>query len=162
MFTTVDSPSARFLRVYLVTETGEVPVLMPRELNKLSHQVRVMPRVKRLAELTDRLRKGTWVPLTMVSASQHYQDLLRAAGDDYRDSADDIQYQVQNSTPYLDFEDIQLVRMLGKNEPLSTDKPLKITGVRVEVWRYLFDQEELALRASKVTQMSSGDSQGEL
>ena len=29
MFTTVDSPSARFLRVYLISETGEVPVLVP-------------------------------------------------------------------------------------------------------------------------------------
>ena len=102
MFTTVDSPSARFLRVYLTSESGEVPVLIPRELKKLSQKVRVMPSKERLEELVDKLRKGTWVHLTMVSALQHYQNLLRAAGDEYQDSADDVQYQTKDSSPYID------------------------------------------------------------
>ena len=155
MFTTVDSPSARFLRIYLISATDEVPVLVPRKLRKQSNKARVLPSMDRLATLVERLHEGTWVPLTMVSASQHYQDLLRAAGDEYLGSADDIQYQSRDSTAYLDFADIKLYRMLDEDEPLSTDKPLNITGVRVEVWNYRFDREELVLRAVKLAEMSS-------
>lgn len=162
MFTTVDSPSARFLRVYLISDTGEVPVLIPRELKKLSQKVRVMPSKERMGELTNKLREGTWVPLTMVSATQHYQDLLRAAGSEYQDSADDIQYQAKNSVPYIDFEQIQLVRMLGEDEPFTTDKPLKIKAVRLEVWKYSFDRKELVLNASKIAQVSSEETAREL
>lgn len=155
MFTTVDSPSARFLRVYLMSDSGEVPVLIPSELRKLSQKVRVMPSKPRLEELTGALRNGTWVHLTIVSASQHYHDLLRAAGEEYQDSADDIQFQTQDSPTSIDFEKMQLVRMLGPDERLSDDKPFKVTGARVEVWRYLFDREALVLRASKITEHSS-------
>jgi len=162
MFTTVDSPSARFLRVYLISETGEVPVLIPRKLRKLSHKVRVMPSKERLMKLSEKLREGTWVHLTMVSATQHYQNQLRAAGKEFQDSADNIQYQIQDSTPYIDFEQLQLVRMLGEDEPLTTDKQLKVTGVRVEVWKYLFDREELVLRASKITHIASGENSSDV
>ncbi len=154
MFTTVDSPSARFLRVYLSSESCEVPVLIPSQLAKLSHQVRAMPSRPRLEALARALRDGTWVHLTMVSASRHYQDLLRAAGDEYRDSADDIRFRQDRPTS-IDFEQMQLVRMLGPDERLSDDKPVRVTGVRVEVWRYLFDREALVLRGGKITEYST-------
>jgi len=155
MFSTVDSPSARFLRVYLKSDAGEVPVLVPSEVRELSHKVRVMPSKRRLEELTETLRNGTWVHLSVVSASQHYHDLLRAAGDEYQDSADDIQVQIQAGPARIDFEEMKLVRMLGKDEGPSDDEPLVVTGARVEVWRYFFDREALVLRARKIAQHAS-------
>ncbi len=155
MFSTVDSPSARFLRIYLKSDEGEVPVLVPDEVRELSHKVRVMPSQRRLAELADTLRNGTWVHLSVVSATQHYHDLLRAAGGEYQDSADDIQVQTQPGPARIDFEGMKLVRMLGEDEGPSDDKPLVVTGARVEVWRYVFDREGLVLRARKIAEHAS-------
>jgi hypothetical protein len=155
MFSTVDSPSARFLRVYLMSDSGEVPVLIPSEVRELSQKIRVMPSKQRLEELTDALRNGTWVHLTVVSASQHYHDLLRAAGEKYQDSADDIQFQTKDGPARIDFEEMQLVRMLGKDEGPSDDEALVVTGARVEVWRYFFDREALVLRALEITEHAS-------
>jgi hypothetical protein len=155
MFSTVDSPSARFLRVYLMSDSGEVPVLIPSEARELAQKVRVLPSKQRLEELTDTLRNGTWVHLTVVSASQHYHDLLRAAGEEYQDSADDIQFQAQDGPARIDFEEMKLVRMLGKDEGPSDDEPLVVTGARVEVWRYFFDRQALVLRAVEITEHAS-------
>lgn len=154
MFSTVDSPSARFLRVYLRSDSGEVPVLVPDEVRRLSQQVRVMPSKQRLEELTEALRRGTWVHLTMVSASQHYRNLLRAAGEAYQDSSDDIRLR-RDGPARIAFEGMQLVRMLGEDEEPSDDAPFPVTGARVEVWRYVFDREALVLRASKITEFAS-------
>jgi len=155
MFSTVDSPSARFLRVYLMSDSGEVPVLIPSEVRELSQKVRVMPSKQRLEELADTLRNGTWVHLSVVSAAQHYHDLLRAAGEQYQDSADDIQFQTQDGPARIDFKEMQLVRMLGKDEGPPDDEPLVVTGARVEVWRYFFDREALVLRALKIAEHAS-------
>jgi hypothetical protein len=157
MFSTVDSPSARFLRVYLMTDAGEVPVLVPGEVKKLAQKVRVMPSERRVEELTETLRNGAWVHLTVVSAAQHYHDLLRSAGEGYQDSADDIQLQTQGGPGRIDFEEMELVRMLGEDEGPSDDQPLVVTGARVEVWRYLFDREALVLRTHKLAEHASGD-----
>jgi hypothetical protein len=50
---------------------------------------------------------------------------------------------------------MKLVRMLGEDEGPSDDKPLVVTGARVEVWRYVFDREGLALRARKIAEHAS-------
>ena len=155
MFTTVDSPSARVFFFYLSTSDGEIPVMVPRDLAKLSHKARVMPTAERITVLAQRLQAGTWIPLTMVSASQHYLDLLKSAGPGYDQSADDISYQAASGVPHLDFDELQLVRMLEEDEPIPQDTPLEVSGVRVEVWRYRFDREELVLRAEKIAQAFS-------
>jgi hypothetical protein len=157
MFATVDSPSARFVRLYLVSDAGEVPVLVPGELAVLSQKARVLPAEKYLSELAEALRGGTWVHVSMVSASRHYRDLLLAAGEEYRDSADDIRVQSPAVPDRIDFRVMRLFRMLAENEGPSTEAPLGVRGARVEVWRYVFDREALALRAQKIAQHTSVD-----
>lgn len=156
MFSTVDSPSARFLRVRLFTTQGEIPVLVPADLQTQAQKVRVMPTAGRLAALTEALRHGTWVPLSMVSAGRHYRDLLRAAGGEVQETADDIQVPAGDGPERIDFAELQLVRMLGEDEALPTEAPLAVAGARVEVWRYTFDREELMLRAEKLTEHTVG------
>jgi hypothetical protein len=59
MFASVDRPDKRFLRCYLVTDQGDVPVQVPdSDLRKL---VRAMPTPKRLASLATEMAKITWV-----------------------------------------------------------------------------------------------------
>ena len=84
-----------------------------------------------------------------------FEDLLKSAGPGYDQSADDISYQAASGVPHVDFDELQLVRMLEEDEPIPQDTPLEVSGVRVEVWRYRFDREELVLRAEKIAQAFS-------
>ena len=177
MFTTVDSPSSRFLRVYLDTPDGEVPVLIPPDLRKLAQKTRVLPSDARMTELMDALREGTWVYLSMVSALQHYRQLLAISARDRGDLVDDIRYSSRDDIGAVDFRRMRLARMLDEDEhpleqqqllhlsvavhpevhhgdageTLLEQQPIAVRGVRLEVWQYRFDREELMLRARKVT-----------
>ena len=151
MFTTVDSPSSRFLRVYLDTPDGEVPVLIPPDLRKLAQKTRVLPSDARMTELMDALREGTWVYLSMVSALQHYRQLLAISARDRGDLVDDIRYSSRDDIGAVDFRRMRLARMLDEDEHPLDQQPIAVRGVRLEVWQYRFDREELMLRARKVT-----------
>ena len=157
MFTSVDSPSSRFLRIYLISTDGEIPVLVPRELRRLSHQLRVMPTESSLNKLVNKLTEGNWQYLTMISASEHYMELLRDASSDYQNLADDIQHKFESRHARINFENLRMVKMLGKDELPSNDKMVTVLGSRVEVWKYKFDinGHELILKASRLALASS-------
>lgn len=55
MFATVDAPAARFLRCYLITSAGEIPLRVPEDLKTLAGEVRYMPTSERLTLLASQL-----------------------------------------------------------------------------------------------------------
>src|SRR5438552_13657048 len=74
MFSTVDTPSARFLRAYLLRGSEAIPVLIPRVLQPLAAEVRTLPRPRALTSLADKLAGGTWVPYRFTPSVQRYLD----------------------------------------------------------------------------------------
>jgi hypothetical protein len=61
MFSTVDAPQARFLRLFVVTERGRVPVEAPAKLQKLISELRTAPSQRRAQELAAQLAKESWI-----------------------------------------------------------------------------------------------------
>jgi hypothetical protein len=153
MFSTVDSPAARFLRITLLTDDGGIRALNPSELRTLELQLRTMPTRSRATELADKLAAGTWTRLSMESAQQRYETLLwgegaestaavsRAGAASTRDNRPQAHSIVE-----LDF-----LRMIEAEEIVTRPEMLvAIAGARVEVFKYSFDRRSRALTSHPV------------
>ena len=164
MFSTVDSPGARFLRIYLIRETEEIPVLVPRGMSRLSREVRTVPTRGRLQNLAARLGRETWVPYVLVSAAQRYEELTRSimggsafskqpgpyAPVEGYDIHDPMSTDRAN---FLDLQDLPLYRVLKKDEVVP-DNVVEFDSVRVEIWRHRFDAEGYRLVAEKLREVT--------
>src|SRR5262245_51590203 len=60
MFSTVDAESARFLRCYLVTENGRLPLPVPQPLEKTIAELSAAPTAEGLKRLAQRLARHEW------------------------------------------------------------------------------------------------------
>ena len=60
MFSTVDDPSARTVRVYLITDDGEFPVEPPQHLHKRISELQAAPSRPQMEQLAERLAKSSW------------------------------------------------------------------------------------------------------
>jgi hypothetical protein len=142
MFSTVDSPSARFLRIHLSTSGGEIAVLPPRRLSEQVRQVRAMPTRSRLAPLAEELGRSAWRvylwnPLGESSAAG-------AGGLARRDPA------------RKQAVEIPLYRALDEDEGAlpAGGETVAFERVRVEVWQYRFDAERVRIEARKLRELS--------
>lgn len=61
MFSTVDAARARFVRTFLITPGGEVPVERPAYLDHYVRKLRVLPTKERAARMAGALARATWV-----------------------------------------------------------------------------------------------------
>ena len=60
MFSTVDAENARYVKIYLTTDQGEVPVELPSELRKPAAELRAAPNQSSTDALARRLAKLNW------------------------------------------------------------------------------------------------------
>src|SRR3954468_3284928 len=60
MFSTVDDESARFVRCWLVTDDGELPLAIPPAAAKQVAELRAAPTQTKLDELARRLARQSW------------------------------------------------------------------------------------------------------
>jgi len=60
MFSTVDDESARFVRCWLVTDSGEIPLPIPPAADKSLAELRAAPTQARLDDLARRLAQQNW------------------------------------------------------------------------------------------------------
>src|SRR5262245_41756087 len=60
MFSTIDSEAHRFLRAYLLTDSGELPLPLPEALDKAVLEQRAAPSQAGLAALAQRLASQAW------------------------------------------------------------------------------------------------------
>ncbi len=170
MFSTVDSPSARFLRIYLVTEKGEeIPILIPTSLRSESREVRTIPSLKRLSEIANRVAQGTWVPLRFIPAVQYYQTLISANNSPTSDFADadphdcvdcpdtetlrEISFAINDNIGQINIEKIHFLRMIEKEER-RPDRIVEFQSVRAELWKYRFDADTSQLKATKLLEIT--------
>lgn len=61
MFSTTDTLSARYCKVYLLTEDEVVPAAVPQWLRSHAEKLQAEPMLDRLDYLADRLAQQTWV-----------------------------------------------------------------------------------------------------
>ena len=144
MFSTMDSPGARYLRIYLCTAEGNIPVLIPAPLRVESIKLRTMPNETQAQALADLLASGTWVKQQMQSAQAYYASLQAPEG---LDGAPAAGKGLTNG----EVEQPGFVRMLDKAEAVgAADLVVNFFDARVEVWRYRFDANQSQLVATKV------------
>ncbi|NEO91587.1 MAG: hypothetical protein F6K56_15635 [Moorea sp. SIO3G5] len=163
MFSTVDSPAARFLRIYIVTDEGKTQVKLPKWLGKLATEVRTIPTKNRLLRLTRELAQSQWIsyaspssePPTLNEAtvnategdtSSDYVSNLDSEAPDLIDRQSQVQLQIQRLTQLLPPE----VLKKGKSLP-SKAEFVAVKEVQVEVWQYMFDPESSQVKAHKLS-----------
>jgi hypothetical protein len=128
MFSTVDSPGARFLRVQIVTPEGEIAVPVPRALRARARELRTVASERLAIAFAHAVSNGTWVKAGPSSTAQN--DRGRGVP----------RWLAKNETP-------------GPREEAITVK-----SVRVELWRYSFDRATTTLNARKYLIATSANS----
>lgn len=147
MFATVDSPGARFLRIYLVTESGRIPTTIPTSLRDASRELRTLPTAEHATELARKLAAGTWVYVRMQSPVAYYTEI---AGLPRRASRarTELTDEGGSSTDEIDFRRLGFVRMLESGESVGPgDERVDFSAVQVEVLGYRFDRASTTLVA---------------
>jgi hypothetical protein len=159
MFSTVDSPAARFLRVYLVTDDGEIPVMIPPGLGARAQEVRTIPTRGRLRSIAEGVARGEWVPYRLDSAAERYRDLISK----YEGAPDSPSQDVHSPADAdrarpaepIDFGNAKILWMLERSERASpVNPPVEFRSVRAEVWMIKFDAQTSQMRATKFLEVT--------
>lgn len=149
MFSTVDAPAARFLRAYLLRDSEEIPVMIPRGLQPFAAEVRTLPHPRSLRLLAEKLAGGTWVPYRFTTAVQRYLDGSGAPDLSELPDRDQTGVALGSDDRPIVFGDVPLLRMLPREEALRLrTEAMAFAGIRVELWRYKFDAGSARLVAS--------------
>jgi hypothetical protein len=159
MFSTVDSPDARFLRIYLVNGSEETAVLLPDNLKMLGRELQTIPSEALASDLAQRLARGTWTPYRMTDPVRHYQN-TRTASD--TETLGGLTGPADTTSPSGNPTDAiktlpdgqvvfpKLLRMREKGSPASKgEEAVAFQRVRVEVWKYKLDVGASQLKAAK-------------
>lgn len=143
MFSTMDSPGARFVRVYLSTPTGDTPVMIPQSQHPASVKLRTMPNATDAQKLADELASGSWVKRPLQSAHDYYASL-----DDERARSDTEGGAGLGEAHQHTHE---FVHMLSSGEVAGPrDTVVSFAHLRLEVWRYHFEPNQSQLLATQL------------
>jgi hypothetical protein len=123
MFSTIDSPATRQVRVDLQGDDGETPVAVPAGFTALANEVRAAPSTERLADLARSLAGQAWV-VPRISRPD-------APPSPERDLIDGMALQAMAQVAPLD-----TVRAIdpGAFDPARQQK-VAVRAVQVTVWR---------------------------
>jgi len=130
MLASVDEPRSRFVRVYLLTPLGRVPVEAnaPERVEQLATRIRFMPSPQRLNALADAVLETSWVvdtaPRLQAHVGARHGKPGRAAG-----------------------------AALGVARPVE-GSPVEVSGVHVEVWRVRLEPSGPRLVRRKLTELT--------
>ncbi len=157
MFSTVDSPAARFLRIYLVTSQGKTQVNLPSWLENLVTEVRTIPTKTRVLNLTRELAQSQWFRYTSAilqpstlnasergSSSDYLSDVVLETPN-FINRRSEIELQIKRLTYLLPPEILEK----GKSLPSGAEF-VTVQEVQVEVWQYMFDHEQSQINAHKI------------
>jgi hypothetical protein len=137
MFSTVDAPKARFLRLFLETPEGEVPVPPPASLARSLREVQTLPTARRLSRLVTQLAAATWaVPDLPRVELERVEETPETTLEEGGPQPHGI------STPVV--APVPLLLLAGEPVPAGFT-PIETRAVRVEVWRFHFEPERARL-----------------
>lgn len=142
MFSTVDAPKARFLRIHLETPDGEVPVPLPASLARPIREVQTLPTERRLHRLARQLAAATWaVPdLPRVDLER-----VKATPESTLEEGGPLPPGI--ATPVV--APVPLLLLAGEEVPAGFTR-IETRGVRVELWRYRFEPEAARLEVERL------------
>lgn len=130
MFSTVDTPNARFVRLYVTTPEGErAPVAPPPSMSKLVSELRTTPTVARVEELGRSL-----VEQKYVAEDYAKRKLVREV--------------VDQEPPACDG---QLVVATAVDKQRVSEVIVTPVAADVEVWRYAYDRRAQRVVATPIT-----------
>ena len=164
MFSTVDSPDARFLRIYLINGNEETAVPLPDSLKMLGREVQTIPSAALASGLADRLARGTWSPYRMTDPVRQYQNSqTRREGETFAGLVEpsDATPNSGSATVVKTLPDGQVVfpkllQMRERGAPASKgEEAVAFQRVRVEVWRYSLDVASSQLKATKYLEVTA-------
>lgn len=141
MFSTIESPASRIIRVYLVnSDNTKIPVQVPDQYRKLAAQIRTNPRQLDLDTLAATLSNQSWATYKMLPTEQQYYRLHEKyfPGSPLPlDSAADRKLRYSANLNEL-FEQMQWVSMVKDGE--NVDRVLDFESVEVECLQMKFDK----------------------
>jgi hypothetical protein len=144
MFSTVDAEHARYVKAYLLTPQGEFPVAIPADLRKSVAQLRAAPNQAATENLARKLLAKHWVDQQWLW-SQRAEQVEKHHGE--RIAATHLHPTDENAS-------IWSYRPQGSFSPLepgnANNQPSAVNKVRVEVWRYRFQQQEQMLTTERL------------
>jgi hypothetical protein len=144
MFSTVDSPAARFVRIYVFEGFAKYPVPVPEELSRDVREVRTIPTPERLQRLAGNLSDGQWVEYSPMSATSYYSLLTGPPLSEGTGGPE----QIKSGS-------VRFVQRVSNDEiPLPTSRVLKATGIAVELWSYSFDSRRNRLEAIQLSHIN--------
>lgn len=156
MFSTVDDESSRFLRCYLVTGDGDIPLAIPEAAAKSVAEIRAAPTIVALDTLAQRLAAQPW-----RWRDQHQQDeaaAIAALGGKQITAA--VLRNAVNHTVY-DARSFDAANPGNQSvlEPIPRDESsvsaIPHTAIRLECWRYRFDAGNSELRAEPILSVAA-------
>ena len=179
MFSTVDQGTARYLRVYLLTDEGEIPVAVPPRWQKRAAELCAAPDRAGLKQLAWDLADVHW-----HDASQRWESIALAAAT--RDIAPEdivpeglttgdasieagtgadggsltgaalhrrIQSPTHPSDPFG--MPLPIVPVSASDQPSRNLATVRVREVRAELWRYEFDAKKRQLRGKKLLEVAT-------
>lgn len=150
MFSTIDSDAARYLRCFLIAADGtETPVVLPPELANRAAELRVAPSQQAARELAERIARRQWTQPTAneVALAAKIADVPAdrpLSAKTLRSSTEPLNGPADRLAPGM----LLAAEMLGPNELPGT--AIDFRAVRVEVWKYRFDEQASTLVAEQV------------
>lgn len=140
MFSTVDSPEARFFRVYLMVDGVETPVKIPSDFAKLVYKVRAFPQPADLHLLAQTLVESTWVA-SRTHVDENDVELSNVIQNMQIQTAATKELLTNNRPQY---------RIQPDNETDATDTvKIQVQRIRVELWRFHFRWFNRQINAQK-------------
>ena len=147
MFSTVDARAARYLKLYLVTETDLIPVEVPSALRKRANQLRAAPSETKLRDFATRLLELKW-----YNQRLHREAIAQQLLETDSNHVDPLLLTNSSSSPQnapSQFQGPDFRAISPQDDNARHFQPLETRGVRVELWRYQFVSRHASLHGRK-------------
>lgn len=147
MFSTIDSPGARFIRIYLIdTVNGyEYAVSTPRELALESLKLRTFPLCNNFREFAFKVNNGNWLALSDESPVSLY--LKTQSNNDQVILDDNLEVGADN-------EEAPIIVMVPDVSLYPNVPSLAFDTTRIELWTYTFDPANYQLQGHIIKTLS--------
>ena len=146
MFSTVDSPEARTVRVYLETDDGELPTRVPSWLSSRRRYARSFPTDFRMQGLAEDLAAATWVYREEESSRKSEESSDKNGGAKTSDKPGIEDSDREEHHPE--------VKGLRTEEEIDDREVIAVNAVRVEIWRIQFDVETNEVTGERLNQVT--------
>jgi hypothetical protein len=162
MFSTVDAPHARFLRAYVVTAEGRVPVEVPSRLARQASQLLTAPSQEQFDELATKFAEQTWVDESR--RDERISQRLLARSDDAPPLTSlhlrTHRFAQGSSNDYVTSASRRIVAASSVDQRRQRGDVLAVQRVELELWRYTYHRANHVLTATPwlTAQAERGDS----